>query len=207
MQLKYIHSFWVFNICFWTCSLWVNGQSRDSVYVVESGIDFQMPNGFHSEDFSQELDRVFDCGDGKLSSSLSYMLANSDKTIRIGITVVKVLSAEVTKKINDNFVKGYNPNENYLRTVKNLADTTQFPVIFFRDIEKLRKYNADDGGVFIRKCNRPFLSSYKNHFILFLFKKDFGHVEITYFFNEDQRKEIEGMMAESFHMLRLRSSR
>src|SRR4051812_43895111 len=103
MQKKYIFRCWLTLPILLFLSSTVRSQDSDSSYIVKSGINFQMPAGFHSEAFENEINRSFDCGDGKVAGSLAYMLSNEEKTITVGISVNKSLSAESTKMINSMF--------------------------------------------------------------------------------------------------------
>ena len=66
-------------------------------------------------------------------------------------------------------------------------------------------YNADDGGTFIRNCNIPYLDKYYNHVVLFLAKKDFGHIEVTYFYNKGLKQEIDEIISRTAGLVKFKN--
>jgi hypothetical protein len=143
----------------------------------------------------------YSCGEGKFSNAITYTIRNRDSSIAIGFSFIGMPDPNTLAMIKGSN-PAYNPNNNYLITAKNTADTINHKLIFYSKEYSKAIFNADDAGEYVRVCPIPYSNRYLNRKIVFIFKKDRGHAEITYFYTERAKYRIDEYIKQTSSMLK-----
>jgi len=177
------------------------GQRIDRRFRIEfkvMNLKFEMPKHFTELDSGKR----FPCGDAKISSTMLYTITNKDSTIRIGFAVVEPIKPKNLEWTKKHFNPSFDDNKNYLLTAHILADTVHHQLIFYDKEYSKQKFNADDSGVYSRNCTLPFEGKYNNHKIVFMAKRNRGHVELSYFYTDVARDRIDKVIKNTAGMIK-----
>jgi len=161
-------------------------------------LKFEIPKHF------TELDsgKLFPCGDAKILSTMFYTIINRDSTIRIGLAALEPTKPKDLEWIKKHFNPNFDPNKNYLRTAYSHADTVHHQLVFYSKEYSKQKFNADDSGEYSRNCTLPFEGKYNNHKIVFMAKRNRGHVELSYFYTDAARDRIDKVIKNTAGMIK-----
>jgi hypothetical protein len=184
-------------ICHFFCFKAV-AQQIDRMFKIdikESKLQFKMPDGF------EELDSgiVKEVCDRKISPLIIYRIANRDTSVIIGYSILNIKVPSLNKTTTQ-----FRLNN----TVKYLADTSKHPIERFEK-KKLTLYNADDGGIFYRKCEliaNNFLHKYVYLNKDFITEDTFTgiHIIMSYYYTPQHQNDIDEIIAETSVNLKFR---
>lgn len=162
----------------------------------EINAEFTLPENFKSLDAG----RRWPCGDWNHTNAMLYTIVNSDSSVRIGFSVI----GRLTDRTNERIKKrnpDYDPNNNVIVTAKDNADTINNELIMYKP-SYLEKFNADQGGEYVRNCTLPYEDIYPYNKVVFISKDGRGHVEISYFYKEEMKEEIDSLIHETAGIVR-----
>lgn len=128
--------------------------------------------------------------DGKLvDGSSHYRIESPDHNVMILFQFPPFFTKEDSAKVSWIFKKlGHTRNDQYWVHAKASADTTNGRRIIYYDKKYTKKvFNADNAGVYIRKERDIYATpnNLRGCKVVFIFKRNIGQVELTYFYRED----------------------
>ncbi|HCN84230.1 MAG TPA: hypothetical protein DIT07_11515 [Sphingobacteriaceae bacterium] len=147
------------------------------------------------------VEHSYQCGDGKSTNAINYTITNKDSSVVIAFSFINLPDSNSLAMIR-RFSPGWDPNKNYIKTAKNRADTLNHKLLFYEKDYSKRVLNADDAGEYVRACSLPYMNRYKNYRVIFLFKRDRGHIEITYFCTDTSKDKIGDYIKQTKGMLK-----
>lgn len=158
--------------------------------------EFTLPENFKSLDAG----RRWPCGDWNHTNAMIYTIVNRDSSVRIGFSVIGRLTDRTYERIKSRN-PDYNPNDNGINTAKHKADTINNELVIY-GTNYLKKFNADQGGEYVRNCTLPYEDIYPYNKVVFISKDGRGHVEISYFYKEEMKDQIDSLIQETAGLVR-----
>lgn len=160
--------------------------------------EFVMPKDF----FELDSGRRFPCGDYQITNAMLYTVCNRDSSIRIAFSFIGGPSERILNRVRQRDPT-FDAKKAHLNTIKAHADTVNHEVLFFNE-QHLNTFNADIGAMYTRNCTLPYEDKYPYHKIVFIYKHNRGHIEMTYFYTDKAKDHIMDVIDQTAGIVRFK---
>jgi hypothetical protein len=167
-------------------------------YLDTIGLIYTPPSGYSPIDYHGNF--VF--SGGHYTSEIFYAIKNNTSDIVIGFILKPMFRTDTASLTYRVF--HYDPNTAWLKDIKNQADPSASPPLFY-DKMKMSRINADSAAFYQLKMENAFLNDYTHCKILEIHKEHTGDAEICYFYNDKTSNLVDKEIKATYGVLTYKS--